>query len=260
MSSESILVAVDGPIATVTFNRPQQRNALDYAAWQRLAQVMGELSADDALRCVVLRGAGGQAFSAGADISEFPTRRLNAQQAAQYGAVTHRAMQAIAECRHPTLALIEGSCVGGGLEMASMCDMRICGASSRFGVPVNKLGLVMSYGELRGLIALTGSAIAMEIVLEGRVFDAREALDKRLVNRVVADAQVAEESYAAARRICQGAPLVARWHKRFAQRLARPEPLTAEEWSESYACFDTEDFRIGYRAFLDKTRPEFVGR
>ncbi|MGP1614504.1 MAG: enoyl-CoA hydratase/isomerase family protein [Pollutimonas bauzanensis] len=258
--SEFIQVTRDQRIATVTFNRPDKMNALDLGAWECLTETMKALSDDDGLRCVVLRGAGEKAFSAGADIEEFPTRRMNAQQAEAYGRLTQRSMQAIADCRHPTVALIMGVCVGGGLEMATMCDMRICGSSSKFGVPVNRLGLVMSYGELGGLIALTGTAVALEIVLEGRVFDAREALEKRLVNRVVDDASVAEEVGAATRRISAGAPLVARWHKQFARRLAVPTPISEEEWREAYACFDTEDFRIGYQSFLNKTRPDFVGR
>lgn len=258
--SESLQVAVENHIATITLNRPDKMNALDIGSWERLGKLMGELSDNDDLRCVVLRGAGDRAFSAGADIEEFPTHRRDARQAEAYGRITARTMQAVADCRHPTLALIMGVCVGGGLELASMCDMRICGASSRFGVPVNRLGLVMSYGELGGLIALTGTSTALEIVFEGRVFGAQEALDKRLVNRVVPDEQLFEEGAAAARRISLGAPLVARWHKKFARRLAQPEPLTEAEEREAYACFDTEDFRIGYRAFLDKTKPAFVGR
>jgi enoyl-CoA hydratase/carnithine racemase len=255
-----ILVERAERIATITLNNPDKMNAMDMTMWQGISQVFAELSADDALRCVVLRGAGGKAFSAGADIEEFKRSRANAAQAAEYGQVTHHAMQAIATSKHPTLAVIEGACVGGGLEIASVCDMRICGASSRFGVPVNKLGLTMSYGELGGLIDLVGRATALEIVLEGRVFDAKEAFEKRLVNRVVDDAEVLEQGYATARRIANGAPLVARWHKKFARRLAEQRPLTKEEADEAFACFDTEDFRAGLRAFMDKTKPVFTGR
>ncbi len=257
---QPILIERDAQVATITLNNPDKLNAMDLSMWQGLTEAIQDLSADDTLRCVVLRGAGDKAFAAGADIAEFDTMRANAAQAQQYGEITNATMRAIAECRHPTIALIQGACVGGGLEIASMCDLRICGRSSRFGVPVNRLGLVMSYGELGGLVALAGPATALEIVLEGRVFDADEALHKRLVNRVVADEAVADEAYAAARRIAAGAPLVARWHKQFVRRLLDPTPLRAEEHAESYACFDTEDFRIGHRAFIDKTRPQFVGR
>lgn len=255
-----IIVERDDAIATVILNSPEKMNAMNLAMWQGLADAMETLSADDTVRCIVLRGAGERAFSAGADIEEFPRTRLDKEAARAYGRVTHRAMQAVAGCRHPTLAVIHGACVGGGLEMAAVCDMRICGASSRFGAPINRLGLVMSYGELGGLVALAGRAVALEIVLEGRVFGAAEALQKGLVNRVVDDAAVTEEGLAAARRIANGAPLVARWHKRFVQRLGEPRPLEDSELDEAYDCFDTEDFRIGYRAFLAKERPAFVGR
>nr|WP_315598766.1 enoyl-CoA hydratase-related protein [uncultured Cupriavidus sp.] len=257
---QPILIERDGQIATVTLNNPEKLNALDLSMWQGLTDAMVTLSADDTVRCVVLRGAGDKAFAAGADIEEFRTRRFTAAQSREYGRITHATMRAIADCRHPTLALIQGACVGGGLEIASMCDMRICGQSSRFGVPVNRLGLVMSYGELSGLMALAGPAAALEIVLEGRVFGAAEAREMRLVNRVVADAEVPEEAYATARRIAQGAPLVARWHKQFVRRLQQSAPLRADEEDEAYACFDTEDFRIGFDAFVSKSRPQFVGR
>ncbi|VTU16553.1 enoyl-CoA hydratase-related protein [Variovorax sp. RA8] len=255
-----ILVEREARIATITLDNPDRMNAMDLGMWQGLSDAFAALSTDDELRCIVLRGAGGKAFSAGADIEEFTRLRAGSKQAGAYAKVTHGAMQAIANSRHPTLAVIEGACVGGGLEIASVCDMRICGTSSRFGVPVNKLGLVMSYGELGGLVDLVGSATALEIVLEGRVFDAKEALAKRLVNRVVDDAEVLAEGDATARRIANGAPLVARWHKKFVRRLAQPAPLTPEEADEAYACFDTEDYRIGFQAFLAKTRPVFTGR
>ena len=258
--TDAIITRRDGAIATVTFNRPDKLNALNRAMWAGLGETMRRLSDDTALRCVVLRGAGGKAFAAGADIAEFATERANARQAKQYGELIHATMQAVAQCRHPTVAMIEGACVGGGLEIAAMCDMRVCGASSRFGVPINKLGLTMAYGELAGLLALVGRAVTLEILLEGRVFDAEEAYRKRLVNRVVADGQVEAESYALAQRIADGAPLVARWHKQFIERLTVRADIAPEEWDFGFACFDTEDYRTGVKAFLAKTKPEFEGR
>ena len=256
----SILVERTDHVATVTLNKPEKMNALDLAMWRDLAQAFHELSADDAVRCIVLRGAGEKAFSAGADIEEFERERNSADKSRAYSKVTQAALAAIAECRHPTLAQIHGACVGGGLEMATMCDMRICGASSRFGVPINRLGLVVSYEELSGLVALAGKAGTLEILLEGRVFGAEEAMRKGLVNRFVADADVAAEVASAAKRIAQGAPLVARWHKKFINRMLQPSPLTAQERDEAHLCFDTEDFGIGWKAFLAKERPAFVGR
>jgi enoyl-CoA hydratase/carnithine racemase len=198
--------------------------------------------------------------SPGNDISEFETDRSNSTQAKAYGEILHRTLTALKSCRHPTVALIEGICVGGGLEIAALCDMRICGESSRFGVPIKRLGLVMAYPEIDWLQRLVGRSTALEILLEGRVFGAAEAKDKGLVTRIVPDDKVEEESYAAAQRIAEGAPLVARWHKKFLDRLEDPKPLTPEELHEGYACYDTEDFAIGYKSFLDKVKPDFKGR
>jgi enoyl-CoA hydratase/carnithine racemase len=257
---DGVLLTRDGAIATVTLNKPERLNALDRSMWERLAAIFRELDADESLRCVILRGAGEKAFAAGADIAEFERERANVELAREYGRVIQHGMDAIAHCRHPVVAMIKGACVGGGLEIAALCDMRICGESSRFGVPVKNLGLVMAYGELKGLIDLVGRAAALEIVFEGRVFGAQEAREKGLVNRVVPDDKVDDEAVATAKRIAAGAPLVHRWHKQFARRLADPRPLTAQEYDESFACFGTEDYRIGYRAFLDKKKPEFKGR
>lgn len=260
MAGELILLEREAAIATVVLNRPDKLNALTKPMWQMLGETMRALSADDAVRCIVLRGAGGKSFAPGNDIAEFETERSNFEQGKAYGRILHDALGAIADCRHPTVALIEGICVGGGLEIAALCDLRICGESSRFGVPINKLGLVMAHAELAALVQLAGRATALEMLLEGRVFGAREAFEKRLVNRVVPDAEVATEAYATARRIAAGAPLVARWHKRFLKQLEAAAPLGEAERDEGFRCYDTEDFRIGYRAFLDKTPPEFVGR
>ena len=258
--TDTILVQRDGAIATVVLNQPEKLNALNKPMWMRLGAVMRELDADESLRCVVLRGAGGKAFAAGADISEFHSERANARQARKYGDDIAGSMRALAECRHPTVALIQGACVGGGLLVASQCDLRICNESARFGVPVKNLGLTEAYDELQAMMRVIGPAASLEILLEGRIWGARESYEKGLVCRVVPDAGVVEEAYATARRIAEGAPLVARWHKKFVRRLLDPRPLTAEERDEGYACFDTEDFRTGVAAFLAKKKPEFHGR
>ena len=263
MNTEPLLVTrsgADNTIATVALNNPERLNALNKGMWARLGEIMRELSADDTLRCIVLRGAGDKAFAAGADIAEFAHERADAQQAKIYGNLIHDTMQAVAHCKHPTLAMIKGACVGGGLEIAACCDMRICGASSRFGVPINKLGLTMGYGELAGLLALVGRAVTLEILIEGRVFDAAEALQKRLVNRVVADDQVEQEAYATAERIAAGATLVARWHKQFIERLSVRANVPQREWDEGFACFDTDDYREGVAAFVAKRAPKFSAK
>jgi len=258
--TDSIQVTRDGPIATVVLNRPEKLNALTKAMWRDLGETIGALSADGSLRCVIVRGAGEKAFSPGNDIVEFATERANKPQAIAYGHVMHGTLNALADCRHPVIAQIHGVCVGGGLEIAALCDLRICGESSRFGAPIKNLGLTMAHAEMAPLLRLVGPAAALEILLEGRVFDAREAKDKGLVTRVVPDAEVEREVRASAERIAEGAPLVARWHKKFARRLADPNPLSAKEIDEAFDCFDTQDFRVGYAAFLAKNKPAFVGK
>ena len=257
---DPIVVTRDGAVATVALNNPERLNALNRAMWAGLGEIMRALSADDGLRCIVVRGAGEKAFAAGADIAEFATERAASKPAKRYGKLVHETMRAVARCRHPTVALIRGACVGGGLEIAAMCALRIAGQSSRFGIPVNKLGLTMAYGELMGLLALSGRAVALEILLEGRVFDAEEACRKGLVNRVVADDKVEAEAYATARRIAEGAPLVNRWHKQYIERLAVTARLSKKEWDEGYACFDTSDYKEGVAAFMGKRKPDFKGR
>ena len=255
-----VLVEKKDRIATVRLNRPEKLNALNKVMWQGIAEAMATLGRDGDVGCVVLIGSGDRAFSPGADIAEFATERADVEQATAYGQAMHATMGAVASCRHPTLAVIKGICVGGGLEIALMCDMRICGTGSRFGVPINRLGLVMAYPEIEALIRLCGESVALEILYEARVFGADEALAKRLVNRIVPDDKVEEEGHAAARRIADGAPLVHRWHKKFARRLAEDRPLSPEEVAEGFACFGTEDYRAGRDAFLAKTKPEFRGR
>lgn len=256
----AVEVLREGFLATVVLNRPQKLNALTKSMWQALADAITALSADDSLRCIILRGAGEKAFSPGNDIGEFAVERANKAQAIAYGHVMHTTLRALADCRHPLVAQIHGICVGGGLEIAALADLRVCGESSRFGAPIKNLGLTMAYPEMAPLVRLVGSAVALEILLEGRIFDAAEAQQKGLVTRVVPDGEVANEARAAAERIAEGAPLVARWHKKFARRLADPRPLTQAESDECYDCFDTEDFRRGYAAFLAKTKPAFAGR
>ncbi len=258
--SDLIQVTRDGPIATVVLNRPAKLNALTRGMWGELGKTVAGLSADDELRCVILRGAGEKAFSPGNDISEFESQRSNKAQAIEYGKTMHETAHALVQCRHPLVAEIHGICVGGGLEIAALCDLRICGESSRFGAPIKNLGLVMAYPEMAPLVRLCGADVALEILLEGRIFGAAEAREKRLVTRVVPDAEVTTEVQATAQRIAEGAPLVARWHKKFARRIADQQPIDPSEYDECFDCFDTEDFRIGYAAFLAKRKPEFVGR
>ncbi len=259
-SEPTILVQRDQDIVTLTLNRPHKINAFTKPMWKLLGDTFIALSGDDSVRCIVVRGAGEKAFSPGNDISEFETVRSNAQQAEEYGQLMHATIRAISDCPHPKVAMIHGICVGGGLEIAGLCDIRICADNSRFGAPIAKLGLVMAYPEIGALADLVGPSVAYEILLEGRVFDADEAMQKGIVSRIVPADQVTEEALATARRIADGAPLVHRWHRKFLNRLAEGRPVSEEENREGFECYDTEDFTEGYRAFLDKRKPEFKGR
>jgi enoyl-CoA hydratase/carnithine racemase len=256
--SGRILVSRDGDIATVTLSNPEKLNAVNYAMWCDLAAAMAELSADSSLRCVVLAGAG-EAFAAGGDIEEFLVKRANLEQALHYHDKVGAALDAVRDCPHPTVAMIRGACVGGGLEIAGNCDLRIAGEGAKFGAPINKLGFSMYPGEMTGLLALAGPAVMSEILLEGRILSAAEAYAKGLLTRVVADAQLEDEVTATARRIAAGAPLVARWHKQWMRRLTSGAPLTQEEKAASFAFLDTTDYKEGLDAFLAKRKPAFKG-
>lgn len=256
----AILVERSPRIATITLHHPAKLNSITKSMWRDLGEALVKLSAEDELRCIIVRGAGDRAFSAGADIGEFAAERSNVQQAMAYGTAMHQTMVAFRDCRHPVVAVIQGVCTGGGLEIAALCDLRVCGVSSRFGVPISKLGLVMGHFEIAALVELVGAATAREMLLEGRVFLAEEALRKGLVTRVVADDAVLAEGQATAERIAAGAPLVARWHKKFIRRALEARPLAETEIAEGFECYGTEDFRSGYRAFLKKESPQFQGK
>jgi enoyl-CoA hydratase len=256
--TESILLAREGGIATVTLNRPERLNALDLAMWRRLVEVVRLIEADRSLRCVVVRGAG-QAFAAGADVAEFAETRATTMQAEEYGRVMVEALHGLRDLPLPTVAMIRGACIGAGLEIAIMCDLRIAAESSRFGVPIQKIGVVMPWPELGDLIELVGRAVALEILLEGRLFDAAEAAAKRLVTRVVPEERLEAERDETVKRLMQGAPLSHRLHKRFARRLVDPRPLGPEERREAYAAVESADYREGIAAFLEKRKPRFTG-
>ena len=203
---------------------------------------------------------GEKAFSPGNDIAEFETERANKTQAIAYGAIMEKTLTTLRNCPIPTVAEIRGICVGGGMEIAGCCDIRICGESSRFGAPIKNLGLVMAYGEIEALMSLVGADKAKEILFEGKIYSSNEALKMGLVTRTVPDNEVKQEVTKTVGRITEGAPLVARWHKKFLKRLTNPAPLSTDEWEEGFDCYDTEDFKIGRKAFLAKGKPEFRGK
>jgi len=260
MSAAVELAVTDDGVARVTLVHPGRLNALTVAMWRDANRLFTELSDRRDVRVVVLTGAEGN-FAAGADIREFPQERSNLARVQHYHTgIIAPALHAVAACPHPVIARIAGVCVGGGLELACQCDIRIAARSARFGVPINRLGFPMAPDEMRGLLALVGRARTLEILLEGRIFGAVEALEKGLLTRVVEDDALDAETDATVARILRGAPLAARENKRLAARLTPAvEPLSDTELRTAFAYAETRDHKEGVRAFLAGEEPIFTG-
>ena len=249
--------AQDGTLATVRLNRPDKRNALTLAMWRDLEQAFRQLEQESELRCIVVRGAGGN-FAAGADLSEFPALRATADQAEAYGRQMIAALMAVRDCRHPTIAAIEGLCVGGGLEIALMCDIRLGAADSRFGIPIQKVGVAMPYPELAILTQMLGRPTMLALLLEGQLHDAAWAERHGILTRIAAVLEADLDALVG--RILAGSPASHRHHKHFTQRACDVlRALNAEDVRRSYAAVETADYREGIAAFLDRRTPKFPG-
>ncbi|MFQ5658459.1 MAG: enoyl-CoA hydratase-related protein [Candidatus Methylomirabilales bacterium] len=262
MNEELLLTVKDG-IATITINRPDQRNAVTYDMWKRLGEYMTELGNDSDVRVVIVRGAGAAAFSAGADIAEFEEQRSNSILARKYHVAVEEALESVAHFPKPTIAMVAGYCVGGGLELVTGADLRIAADNSRFGIPTAKLGIFMPYREMFQLVRLVGAGRALDMLLTARRVDADEAAQIGLVSRLVPLAELEQHTYQVAAEIASYAPLSHRWHKQVLEMIIRNpglDGLTPEQADLPFACFDTEDFQEGRRAFLEKRKPEFRGR
>ena len=262
-ATDPILLTTDGAIATVTFNRPERRNAITFAMWSQLQRILVDLKEDPTVRVIVFRGAGGDAFSAGADISEFATHRNNAAKATLYNAAFDAAMDKAEDVGKPTLCLIEGACVGGGCEFSTACDIRIASETARMGVPIARLGLPIAYREMRRMVRLIGHAKTMELLLTADIIPAQEALAIGLVNHVVPTDDVETFAYGMAARIASLAPVVHRVHKEILHTvLEHPalDGLTPEHQALAVSPYETEDFQEGWRTFLEKRPPRFQGR
>jgi enoyl-CoA hydratase/carnithine racemase len=259
MSQPRLAVTRHDTVAVVTFDRPERRNAFDLAMWAGLQAILEALSNDDALRCIVLRGAGTEAFSAGADISAFEAERGTRELEDRYAAQIHTSMQSIRLCRHPVVAMIMGYCLGGGAGIATMCDFRVGGESSRFGITARNLGIWYPYAEIDPIVQIAGTGVVAEILIEGRIFSGREAYEKGLLSRVVPDVEVEREAMALARRIAGGSPLAARFHKAAIRKLRGPLPISEAEDATVNDFVGTDDFQNAWRAFLAKERPVFTG-
>jgi enoyl-CoA hydratase/carnithine racemase len=253
-------ITIADRIATVTFNRPEVRNCFDLSMWRGLQASMEALSANDDLRCVILRGAGGEAFCAGADIKAFEWERGTRELEDVYAAVLHTSMQSVRLCQHPVVASISGFCIGGGAGIATMCDFRVGGPGMKFGITARNLGIWYPYAEIDPIIQMVGSAVTAEILIEGRIFTGQEAYEKGLLSRLVADADVEAEAAALATRISQGAPLSARFHKAALRKLRGELPITPAEDLAVNDFVRTQDFQDAFRAFQAKQKPVWRGR
>ncbi len=257
-----IYVERDGAVATIVFNRPAQRNAIDYAGWLELRRIALELDADDAVRVVVLTGAGERAFSAGADIKDFEQYRINSRVAKLYADAFDGAMDAVEAMSKPTISMIRGFCVGGGCELSMATDIRIAAAGSRFGIPIARLGILVGYGEMRRLVNLVGPGNASYILLSARLIDAQEAHRIGLITTLVGVDDLREHTYTLAREVAELAPLSHARNKRIRDiTLRNPsgEGLTQEERDLPFTNFDSADFLEGRAAFIERRKPNFKG-
>ncbi len=262
LATTRILAEVRDGVGWLTINQPERRNAVSLDMWQGLGDAAAAFDADDSVRVVVIHGAGGQSFAAGADISEFEQLRANAVQKARYAEVAEHGRRGLAGLGKPLLAMIEGWCIGGGLAIALNADLRFATPESRFGIPAARLGLGYEYAGLAALARLVGPSVAKDMLFSARQLDAAEALRVGLINAVHASSELERQVSAYAERVAANAPLTV--------RAAKAALRVFEGYSDSDGaaaadalvdrCFDSEDYAEGRRAFMAKRPPVFKGR
>ncbi|TPQ31808.1 enoyl-CoA hydratase [Bradyrhizobium guangdongense] len=257
-----ILKAVSDGVGTVTFNNPDKRNAMSLEMWEGFGQALTSLRDDDAVRVVVLRGAGGKAFVSGADISQFEKTRHNAEASEEYSRRSEAQRALLANYPKPTIACIQGFCLGGGMQVAMLTDIRIASASSQFGIPAAKLGIAYGYDGLRHLVSLVGPSWARLLMYTGMRIDAAEALRIGLVERVIPDDELWGAVMEIAHTISENAPLAIKAAKITIAQVLKDESQRdmAAIKAIGAACMDSADFREGRQAFMEKRKPQFKGQ
>jgi len=257
----NILSATSGPIGTLTFNNPERHNAMSLDMWRAATAGLEQFEQDPAVRVIVLTGAGGKAFVSGADISKFESERATVDAVLEYNAAVDRFSEALEECSKPTIAMIRGYCIGGGLGIAVCCDLRIANGGSRFAVPAAKLGLGYGYANIRRIMDLVGPQFTAEVLLTARQFDSGKALQAGLVNDVIPDTEIEDYVRDLAETIAGNAPLTIRAVKRIVRELRRnPDDADIAACDALVRqCFESADYREGRKAFLEKRKPVFRG-
>ena len=258
----SLLIEKRGAVGWIIFNQPAKRNAINGAMWRGIAPAMAQLEADREVRCIAFRGAGSEAFASGADISEFEEIRAQKEAVAEYVELLDQVLHAIQVSRKPSVAMIHGFCMGGGLEVALACDLRYCGRSGQFGIPAAKLGLAYNVEGHKRLIETVGHARAREIMFLGRRYSADEALAMGLVNGVFEDDALEREVSSLISQLCSNAPLAIANSKTIIEEYVKSsgEPDQARMAAAIERCAKSADYQEGRRAFMEKRRPAFEGK
>jgi enoyl-CoA hydratase len=259
--SGEVLSRKDGRVGHLVFSNPSRHNAVSLSMWQRAGEVLKEFAADVNVGVVVLSGAGNKSFVSGADISKFDKERGTAAAARDYGAAVEQVYSLVHDFPKPTIAMIRGYCIGGGLGLAVSCDIRIAATHSRFAMPAAKLGLGYDLPGLRRFVEVLGASFTKELFFTARQFDVEEAQLMRLVNRVVPDDQIEEFTRGYAETIAGNAPLTMAAAKFAVTELSKDaaERDLARASSMIDRCFDSRDYEEGRRAFLEKRKPVFSG-
>jgi enoyl-CoA hydratase len=259
--TDKILAETADGVGWLVFNNPARRNAMSLDMWQTLVEILDRFESDPAVRVLVMRGAGGRAFVSGADISQFEDQRKNAEQAEAYERITQQARQRMDAFEKPLIAMIEGFCAGGGVRVALSADIRIAAEDAIFTIPAAKLGLGYNFESVAKLVAVVGPAVAKEMLLSGRRFSAQEALRVGLVNRVAPTGELESTVRQLASEIAANAPLTIRAAKlAIDQAVLDPEQRDMARVEASIrACFESEDYAIGRKAFMAKQAPLFTG-